>query len=177
MAQRHPHDSVTTELWPGATTPGDPRFVPIALRDLVAGIPPDVEATLRRELYNTKEIVRVLDRGQAVTLHPATDVDDLETGLVWARCEWARRQLARDEERQASIERDRLQRTCGLCRRVDSSVSNVLASRRWCQRCLDELHRQEVEAHAARKVNGKSVGELIRQHLLQQTADRKAATP
>ena len=42
--QRHPNDTVE-RLWPGATDPTNPRFVPLELRDVVADIPADIETT------------------------------------------------------------------------------------------------------------------------------------
>ena len=118
--QRHPHDSVVADLWPGAADPKSERYVPVELRDTVASMPADVEQDLRRHLYRTKETYRTDSRGgqQSRSLNPAENLDDMEVALVWRKVEWTRQRLAGEAVVAEQAARGAATYTCRGCGEV-----------------------------------------------------------
>ena len=163
MAQRHPNDTVE-RLWPGATDPTNPRFVPLELRDVVADIPADIEQQLRRELYGTGEMIRTDGRRKATTINPSTEPDDLETALVWRKCQWAARQLVSQRQDAERAAHDAIHYTCAVCRKVRTPGigDQHTRSRRFpdgtratvCGECAPVVERLAVDRLAAEVIDG-----------------------
>jgi hypothetical protein len=162
MPQRHPNDTVAV-LHEGASDPTHRNFVPVQLRDAFARIPPEVEADLTRELWSTVrgDIVKTVGR-RSIKVTPSEGGADFETALIWSKLDVAARQVARDAELREGAERARREHTCRVCGTYDVSVQLYTTPSRWCALCRAELERQDAEAHAARRIDGKTVGELVK---------------